>query len=62
MKLLIGFFFIILVTTATAQNNGYAYPLKYHTFYSQQQKLTMAYMYEKAQKENGKTILLLHGS
>ena len=51
----------MLVITVKAQNNGYAYPLKHHTFYAQQQKLTIAYMYEKAPKENGRTVLLLHG-
>jgi len=61
MKLIFGLFLLILVTPSIAQDMGYAYPLKYHSFYSQQQKLTMAYTYEKASKENGKTVLLLHG-
>jgi pimeloyl-ACP methyl ester carboxylesterase len=61
MKSLTGFYLLFMVTVASGQNNGYVYPLKHHSFYSQQQKLTMAYIYEKAQNENGKTILLLHG-
>ncbi len=40
---------------------GYAYPLKEIEITSQRQVLTMMYMHEKAQKENGKTVLLLHG-
>ncbi len=40
---------------------GYPYALKEIEITSQRQVLTMMYMHEKAQKENGKTILLLHG-
>ncbi len=61
MKLLFSVFFIAFVCKGNAQESGYAYKLKKHSFYSQQQKLSMAYMYEKSTAGKGKTILLLHG-
>ena len=39
----------------------YPYPVAYHTLSSQQQKMKMAYMYVKADRPNGKTIILMHG-
>lgn len=39
----------------------YPYPVEYFTFDSQQQPLKMAFMYEKAENPNGRTILLFHG-
>ena len=42
---------------------NYAYPFEVHFYHfnSQQQDLKMAYMDVRARKENGKTIVLLHG-
>jgi pimeloyl-ACP methyl ester carboxylesterase len=44
-------------------SGGVAYPYKKQQmqFSSQQQKLQMTYMYEKAKEGNGKIVLLLHG-
>jgi pimeloyl-ACP methyl ester carboxylesterase len=42
-------------------SEGYAYQLKQIEISSQRKGLDMAYMYEKAQNGNGKTVLLLHG-
>lgn len=39
----------------------YPYPVTFHEFEAQGQKLRMAYMDVKAEKPNGKTVLLLHG-
>lgn len=40
---------------------NYPYPVAFHEFEAQGQKLRMAYMDVKADKPNGKTVILLHG-
>jgi len=68
---LLAFFvcFSLLLSPALARETlginleGYDYPyqVKRYTFRSQQQKLSMAYQYEKSPRPNGTTVLLLHG-
>src|SRR6188768_148769 len=60
MKLVIALSFLALSFNAKAQD-GYAHKLKIYSFYSQQQKISMSYMYEKSNTGKGQTILLLHG-
>lgn len=43
------------------KNYEYPFPVEHFDFTAQQQKLSMAYMYVKAEEPNGKTITLLHG-
>lgn len=43
------------------ENYEYPFPVEYFDFTAQQQELSMAYMYVKAEEPNGKTITLLHG-
>jgi pimeloyl-ACP methyl ester carboxylesterase len=43
------------------ENYEYSYPVEYFEVHSQQEKLSMAYMFIKAERSNGKTITLLHG-
>ncbi|CAN5503005.1 alpha/beta hydrolase [soil metagenome] len=43
------------------ENYTYPFQEKYHNLFSQGQKLSMAYLYEKAGKSNGITIVLFHG-
>ena len=52
-----------LAQTKGIDLEGVAYPkpVKYFTIKSQTQSLRMAYMYERAPKANGQTVLLLHG-
>ncbi|MFH5832536.1 alpha/beta fold hydrolase [Halalkalibaculum sp. DA384] len=39
----------------------YPYPVEYYALHSQGQALDMAFMYEHAQRPNGRTVLLFHG-
>jgi pimeloyl-ACP methyl ester carboxylesterase len=43
------------------ENYKYPYPVEYFEVHAQQEKLSMAYMFIKAESSNGKTITLLHG-
>lgn len=42
-------------------NFSYPFPVHFFEFNSQNQKLKMAYLYEKPLNPNGKTVLLMHG-
>lgn len=57
-KYLLVFLIHLLLMDISAQDN---YTVKQFGFTSQQQPLTMAYVYEKASSQPGKTVILLHG-
>jgi pimeloyl-ACP methyl ester carboxylesterase len=55
--------FLLISDAMPAEKTGdqYPFPVYHMDFYSQRQSLHMNFMYEKAQKPNGKTVLLMHG-
>jgi pimeloyl-ACP methyl ester carboxylesterase len=61
MKTFLFSIFLLLLMKAPAQDKFHKYAVKYFNFVSQQQKLKMAYLYEKSSAPNGKTVILLHG-
>ncbi len=57
MKLLFFIIIYLLSNSFYAQSPG----VNYIHFSSQEQQINMAYVYQKAERPNGKTVLLLHG-
>ncbi|MCM4159657.1 alpha/beta hydrolase [Antarcticibacterium flavum] len=51
----------IEVREINLENYEYPYPIDFFEVQAQQEKLSMAYMFIKAERSNGKTITLLHG-
>lgn len=51
----------IEVRELNLENYEYPYPVDFFEVQAQQEKLSMAYMFIKAERSNGKTITLLHG-
>jgi hypothetical protein len=55
------YFIIIICLTALKLYAQDTLPVSYFNFVSHQQSIRMAYVYQKPNNPNGKTVILLHG-